>query len=33
MSLSTTSQTSGDPVGYAFAIGGAVLFSSKAIFI
>ena len=33
MSLSTTSRTSGDPLGYAFAIGGAVLFSSKAIFI
>jgi len=33
MSLSTTFRTSGDPLGYAFAIGGAVLFSSKAIFI
>jgi drug/metabolite transporter (DMT)-like permease len=28
-----TSNTAADPLGYAFAIGGAVLFSSKAIFI
>ena len=33
MSTAASSTPSADPLGYAFAVGGAVLFSSKAIFI